>query len=111
WSWGCRAENVTKSRTSSLALVSSSTPRSPSMRACMAWPNRRNREATAARQCEEEDTRRPPQLVLRAVVVVQQRLRDAGALRDVAGRGAVERALREQVDRRGQDPVAGCIGW
>ena len=61
------------SRTRSLAAVSSSTPRSPCMRSAM-----------ASRQLGEERVHGgPPQLVLRAVVVVQQRLGHTGALGDL----------------------------
>ena len=100
WSCGLRAENVTNSRTSSLAPVSSSTSRD--LRdACVHRP---------LEQIEQRVDRRPPQLVLRPVVVVEQRLRHSGARRDLTGRRAVERPLGEQVDRRGEDPVAGRVG-
>ena len=80
-------------------MVTSSTPRSP----CGPFVHR------PLQQVEEGVDGRVPQLLLRAEVVVEQRLGDAGPRRDLARRRAVEGALREQVDGGGHDPVACAV--
>ena len=64
WSCGFRAEKVMNSRTWSLALVTSSTPRSPAVRSLH----------RLVQQGEERVDRGPPELLLRAEVVVQEGL-------------------------------------
>ena len=104
-SCGLRAEKTTNSRTSSFAVVSSSTPRSPSARSASA----------SVSSAKSRVDRRPPQLVLRAEVVVEQRLGDAGARCDLPCGRAVEGALGEQVERSSEDALrvgsADGRGW
>ena len=57
-------------------------------------------------QLEQRVDGRLPELLLRAEVVVEQRLRHAGPRCDLPRRRTVERPLREEIDRGGDDPVA-----
>ena len=58
---------------------------------------------------EQPVDRRSPQLVLRAEVVVEQRLGDAGPRGDLPRRRPIEGELGEQVERGGKDPLPSRI--